>query len=292
MSDPHPPARRTAPDPEDVAAPAVSQARPAMRLRVIACEVLARPLYLSAARSRNVVDIQLLRRGLHDTPPVLREQLQAAIDAAAAGDPPCDAVALAYGLCGGATAGIVASGVPLVLPRAHDCITLFLGSRRRYLAEFTAHPGTYWYAPDQVERVPKGAEAPGLLGIGATSDEELASVYAGYVATYGRENADYLMEAMGAWRSHYDRAAYIDTGLGDPGDAERLARNESERRGWRFERLAGDLVLLRRLLDGDWAGDFLVLQPGERLAMSYDEDVVRAAEPATGAVRPGSAPIP
>ena len=37
---------------------------------------------------------------------------------------------------------------------------------------------------------------------------------------------------------------------------------------------------MRRLVDGDWgAEDFLVLQPGERLAMSYDEAVIRA-EPA------------
>ena len=258
------------------AAVGVSDPGPPLRLRAIACEVLARPLYLCAARSRNVVDVQFLRRGLHDTPPVLREQLQAEIDAASAADPPCDAVVLAYGLCGGATAGIEARAVPLVLPRAHDCITLFLGGRSRYQAEFIAHPGTYWYATDQVERVQAGDRA-GLLGIGATSDEELASVYGEYVAKYGKENADYLMEAMGAWRSHYDRAAFVDMGVGDSGDAERRARTEADRRGWRFERLAGDLVLLRRLLDGDWAGDFLVLEPGQRLEMSYDEDVVRAA---------------
>ena len=34
---------------------------------------------------------------------------------------------------------------------------------------------------------------------------------------------------------------------------------------------------MRRLIDGDWdADDFLVLSPGERLAMSYDERVIRA----------------
>jgi hypothetical protein len=57
---------------------------------------------------------------------------------------------------------------------------------------------------------------------------------------------------------------------------ERRAQAEAERRGWRFERMAGELLLLRRLLDADWADDFLVLQPGQRLAMTYDEDVIGA----------------
>ncbi len=33
----------------------------------------------------------------------------------------------------------------LVIPRAADCITLFLGGRARYQQQFSDHPGTYWY---------------------------------------------------------------------------------------------------------------------------------------------------
>ena len=258
-----------------------------LRLRCIGCEVLARPLYLCAARSPHVVDLSLLRRGLHDTPATLREQLQAEIDAVGAADPPYDAVVLAYGLCGGATAGITASRIPLVLPRAHDCITLFLGSRARYQAEFAAHPGTYWYAADYIERseTSPGGAATGLLGIGASSDEELQAAYTTYVEQFGKDNADYLMEVMGAWRAHYDRAVYLDMGTGGSPDVERRAQAEAERRGWRFERMAGELLLLRRLLEADWTDDFLVLEPGQSLAMTYDEGVI-------GAVRADEVPGP
>ena len=59
-----------------------------------------------------------------------------------------DAVVMVYGLCGRATAGITARDVPVVIPRAHDCITLFLGSRARYSEQHENQPGTYWYSPE------------------------------------------------------------------------------------------------------------------------------------------------
>ncbi len=268
-----------------------------MRLLALTCEVLARSVYLCAARSPHVVDVHLNRRGLHDDPPNLRAILQGAIDAMdpggtagaagaagtrAAGAPaaPYDAIVLAYGLCGAATAGLRAGSIPLVVPRAHDCITLFLGSRDRYTAEFTGHPGTYWYVQDFVER---SDDVGPFAGMGAVSDAAARATFEEYVAKYGEDNAAYLMEALGGWQSHYDRAAFVDMAIAAPGAAagvEAHVREDAERRGWAFEKLAGELILVRRLIDGDWdPEDFLVLEPGERLAMSYDEGVIRA-EPA------------
>jgi hypothetical protein len=248
-----------------------------MRLLSLTCEVLARAVYLCAARSPNVVDVRLNRRGLHDDPPNLRAILQAEIDEIGA---PYDGVVLAYGLCGGATAGLRAGSIPLVVPRAHDCITIFLGSRDRYGTEFSGHPGTYWYVQDYVERTDDGSA---FGGVGAVSDAAARDTYEEYVAKYGEDNAAYLMEALGAWSSHYDRAAFVEMGVADPRGAaavEARARDDAVRRGWSFEKLAGELLLVKRLIDGDWgAEDFLVVQPGERLAMSYDEAVIRA-EPA------------
>jgi hypothetical protein len=247
-----------------------------LRLLALTCEVLARAVYLSAARSPHVVDVRLNRRGLHDDPPNLRTILQAEIDEAG---PPYDAVVLAYGLCGAATAGLRAGALPMAVPRAHDCITLFLGSRDRYMEEFTNHPGTYWYVRDYLERTEDGSA---FGGVGAVSDAAARDTYEEYVEKYGEDNAAFLMEAMGAWRSHYDRAAYVDMGVGGDGaDAvEARARDDADRRGWRFEKLAGDLLIVRRLIDADWRPeDVLVMQPGERLAMSYDDGVI-TSEPA------------
>lgn len=242
-----------------------------MKLKCLGCHALTRLVYLSAAYSPHLVDIALMPIGLHNEPLKLRVQLQQEIDGAVSKG--YDAIVLAYGLCGQATAGLVARDIPLVIPRAHDCITLFLGSRERYQAEFEREPGTYWYVQDYIER----REGKGTsLSIGAGLDTNMDEVYEEYVAKYGKENADYLMEVMGAWQQHYKRAVYIDMGVGDGQPVAAATQSEATRRGWSFEQIEGNLILIRQLLGGEWGTDFLVVQPGERIAMAYGDDVVHS----------------
>jgi len=241
-----------------------------MRLKCLSCEVLAREVYFCAAHSPHIIDVELLRYGLHDTPSDLRVKLQAYIDASVGQG--YDAIVLGYGLCGKAIEGLQAKDVPLVLPRAHDCITLFLGSRARYQQQFDQNPGTYWFANDYVERSKRNGSSLAMGSAGPQTD--LQATYEKYVAKYGQDNADYLMTVMGEWSKHYNRAVFVDMGVGDASVAERAAQENASKRGWTFERMAGDLVLIRRLLNGDWADDFLILQPGEAVALSYDDRVV------------------
>jgi hypothetical protein len=115
------------------------------------------------------------------------------------------------------------------------------------------------------------------LSLGAAeAGTELNATYAEYVEKYGRDNADYIMSIMGAWQEHYQRAAYIDMQIGDGSEVEQRARDDAQRRGWNFERLQGDSVLIQKLLYGEWEKDFQVIRPGERLKMTYDEAVIGA----------------
>jgi len=240
-----------------------------MRLRAIACEVLARPLYLAAVHSPHVVDFELVDRGLHNEPDVLRRALQERIDAV--DEKRYDAIVLGYALCSNSSAGLVARGLPLVLPRAHDCITLYLGSRAAYAEEFTGHPGTYYYTADYYER-----STDGSVVLGATSDASLQKSHQEYVEKYGEENAAYLMEVMGGWKAHYNRAAFIAMGVGTDEKAAAAAREQADKNGWAFEQVQGDMVLLRKLIQGEWDDDFLQVAPGEAVAVTYDENIVRA----------------
>ena len=120
------------------------------RLKFIGCEIIYREACALAARCPDMVDVQFLRKGLHDrkTAEMLAE-VQAAVDAVPEG---YEAILLGYARCNNGTVGLTARTVPIVVPRAHDCITFFFGSRAGYQRYFDAHPGTYYRTTGWSER--------------------------------------------------------------------------------------------------------------------------------------------
>ena len=98
---------------------------------VIACGVLTIDVQNVAKRLGIEVDRRFLEAGLHEKPSDLRRQLQEAIDEASSSGT-YDRIAVGYGLCGRGTLGIESRGVPLAIPKVHDCIALFLGSDKAY----------------------------------------------------------------------------------------------------------------------------------------------------------------
>ncbi len=242
-----------------------------MYFRLITCEVLAREVYLCAAHSRNIIDIELVEKGLHQKPEILRAELQRRIEETR--DGVYDAILLGYGLCSNSVVGLVAPDTPLVVPRAHDCITLYLGSRDKYNAQFTAHPGTFYYTVDYIERGSDGSSEWAALGTGVDTDME--AVYEEYVEKYGKDNADYLMEVMGAWSQNYSRAAFIDMEVARFLGYDRKAQEQAERRGWVYERLEGSMALIKALTEGKWPEkDFLIVNPGQKVIATYDERII------------------
>jgi hypothetical protein len=241
-----------------------------MKLMALSCEALARNIYALAAETTHTVTVKLLKQGLHNHPRHLREELQREVDAIPAGE--YEAILLVYGMCGRSTVGLVARQTPLVMPRAHDCITLYLGSRERYQQEFERHPGTYWYSLDYMERQTKG-----VVALGAANMEDDEEQYEKYVAKYGQETADELMEEMRKWSQHYTRAVFIDMGTGDGTTYAEKARSKAEKEGWIFERMEGNRRLLRDLVNGDWnESDFLVVPSGYTIEQTADEGLIRA----------------
>jgi hypothetical protein len=76
---------------------------------------------------------------------------------------------------------------------------------------------------------------------------------------------------------NYSKLTFIEMGIEPDDRFERHTEQEAARRGWKYEKLAGDMSLLRGLVDGPWdEGRFLVVQPGWRIAPSFDDGVVKA----------------
>ena len=95
------------------------------RVAVLACAVFRAELDLLAPPGAHVI---YLRQSLHRTPHVMAEAIQTELDRIDPGS--VDKVVLAYGLCSNGIVGVKATRGKLLVPRAHDCIALFLGSKR------------------------------------------------------------------------------------------------------------------------------------------------------------------
>ena len=162
-----------------------------MFLKVIACEIAFREICHCAARSPNLFDLEFLSQGYHDNPEIGLQRLQERVDAAGADR--FDAVLLGYGLCNNMLSGLQARHLPVVIPRAHDCITFFLGSKERYQKLFADHPGTYYYTAGWMGYRQRGGERPQRRQ-GAELGRQKS--YAEMVEQYGEENARYLAEFM------------------------------------------------------------------------------------------------
>jgi hypothetical protein len=232
-----------------------------VRLKLISCEVLYREMCAAAARSPHQVDIEFLPKGLHNLGgPAMRAWLQDAVDRVDATR--YEAVLLGYALCGNGIAGLESHTLPLVIPRAHDCIALLMGGRDRYRSYFENHPGVFFRSTGWLER---------------GEDLEQATLYTleALTARYGDDNGRYLFEQFNGYQRNYRQLAYIATGLEPDGSFEQRAREEAARRGWQFETICGGLRLFERLVAGDWdENDFLVVPPGWRVKATYDDGVI------------------
>ncbi len=256
---------------------------PAKLLKLIACEIAFREICHVAARSPNLLDFEFLTQGYHDIPRTGCAEIQRRIDATPAGK--YDAILIGYGLCSNILAGLRSAHTPLVVPRAHDCITFFLGSKERYQEFFHAHPGTYYYTSGWLECARRRGEkslAQGNTFMPANLKTAAEATYQAWVEKFGEEQAQYLLEVMGGWAQSYHHGTLIQfdftQSLGLREQVQRLCADQ----GWQFEEVPGDLGLLQRLVDGPWtAEEFLVVQAGEAVTASFDEKIIKA-EAATG----------
>jgi hypothetical protein len=251
--------------------------------KIVACEIALREICHVAARSPHMVDLDFVTQGLHDHPLPGRDQLQARIDAIPAGR--YDAILVGYALCGNIITGLTARETPLVIPRAHDCITFFLGSQERYRTLSDSVPGAYYYTSGWMECLRRRGDTapsnhPALLPTRPGANPADDATYRQWAEKYGEENARHLAEVMHHWTANYTHGILIRFGFNKALHLREQVQHLCAHRGWEFEEVEGDLRLLQRWVDGEWdPSAFLVVPPGHQVVPSYDQQVIRA-EPA------------
>ena len=204
-------------------------------LKIIACETLKDEITHLAPD----VETEWVKGGLHDFP----DQMRAEINERIAETPGRRTILLGYGRCSNGTVGLKAGPHRLILPAIDDCISLLLGSRRRYLEEFTAYPGHLLLHP----RLDRGARGP-LSGVREDDPaHRRGEGPRGGADDHGELHADWSSSrpAPTTWRS----------------------ASGTSRRWRRFydlpiEMLQGNMRLFRKLIEGPWDAEFIVVEPG------------------------------
>lgn len=241
-----------------------------MILKLISCEIFYREMCAAVAKSPHRVDIEFLPKGLHDLPPgEMPARVQAVIDTVP--DDTYDAILLGYGLCNNGVAGITARTCPLILPRAHDCITLFLGSRQRYREIFDANPGTYFLTSGWLER---GETSGDLADLSVQQQIGMNRSMEDLIDQYGEDNAKYLYETLCNGTKNYSRFMWIPMGV-EPESMQQAAKEKAAEHDWKFETVPGDMQLINDLINGNWNEEnFLAVPPGSTIQACHNDQIV------------------
>jgi len=215
---------------------------------VLACQVF-QDLFKRFVQPGTVEKFKYLDYGLHSYPRKLNQAVQEQLD----GLSEQSLVILGYGLCGNGLNGIRAGQHTLLIPRADDCIAIFLGSYERYQREFKAESGTYYLTK-------------GWLESGSNPLKE----YQDYVKKYGLVKADWLIDSL---YHNYKRLVLVAHNQADL-DAYRSQAQEvakfCERWGMQYQEILGSSEYFEHLiriamLAEHVNDDFILVPPGGEL---------------------------
>jgi hypothetical protein len=251
----------------------------AMVLKLIACNVFQREVCLCLARTPHVIDLEFTELGEHANSGGLRQSIQSKIDATEITGKKYEAILILFGLCGNSTSGLFARQTPLIVPRAHDCCTILLGSKQRFEEHFKEAPSTPFSSVGYMERGDYF-----LRTDGGNPTLEYGDPYAKLIEQYGEEDAKYIWETMHppALDHGTGRAVFIDIPETTPREMVEQFKEKATAAGKECVHMQGSLHLIQHLVDGHWDNsDFLTVPPGYKTAGVYDWSEIVRATPAT-----------
>ena len=222
-----------------------------MKYKLISCEVFMRMACLAVSNTPHVIDLDFTKLGAHEDSASL------------------NAILLGYGLCGNSIEGLKARSTPLIVPRAHDCCTIFLGSKQKFLENFGDNLSSQWSSVGYMERSTdylRDTDTGKFMGL----DKD----YEQLVEQYGEENAKYVWETLHP-KSTSNEMIFIDVPeLNHPGFLDKM-RSLAAEENKTLKIIDGDMRIINGLLFGEWNDlDYLYVPPGMQIKALYDQEKV------------------
>ena len=247
-----------------------------MFIKFICCDVFTRIACELVSKSPHIVDLEFVPMLAHDEPKKLNLLIKEKIDLSISeSGRKYDAVILGFGLCGNSVVGL-SCPVPMIIPRAHDCCTIQMGSKENFIAAFGDILSARWSSTGYFERC--HGLANGYLGTEQLAAHKTSAEYMGYIEKYGEDNADYIWETMHP-EIETDEAVYIKIEDFEYSDSFEKYKSDIEKSDKQLKVVEGDISMLKDLVCGKWDDErFLVVAPGKKIVGVYDMQYVMKAE--------------
>lgn len=209
---------------------------------IIACTSLAEYVDTAQRRVGTSYPVYYLDRKYHRDPAEMRGHIAALLEKL---PERIETALVVMGFCGGSWEGVT-SRCRLVLPRVDDCVSLLLTTGDEPRSDLKTPKHLYVRALDPAEESFKAI----FEHLTADKDEQ----------TRKRYHED--------WKSCYDCISIIDTGINRCRREEYHAavKRDADWLEAKTEYVTGGIHLIEKLLSGEWDGQFLVLEPGQKAA--------------------------
>jgi hypothetical protein len=210
---------------------------------IIACRVM-KPEIDSLVGTAPHIELRYLDASLHETPDRMPQLIQDQIDEIKSY---ASQIVLGYGLCSNGIVGLKAPMQGLIIPRAHDCITLFLGSRIAYDTIFKEKPGTYYLTAGWVEE----------------RKDPLGYMEHDWIPKMGRKLSEWgLKEEL----KNYTHIALIKTKFANMEPLRKVAKSNARFLEKKYEEIPGLPDYFKKIIFGPYLEeDFICLKPGETM---------------------------
>lgn len=229
-----------------------------MKRIIIACEVFRRELEHLSQKMQNPPQIKFMKQGLHETPDILRKEVQKLVDEIENELAP-ESISLAYGFCGKGLSGVRTKKATLILPKVHDCIPLLQGTGPEKGLRPEKFLNTYWGSDGWV----KYSQLAFI--------KEREARYKKYVEEYGQDSADYLLEAEESWKAHYTDYVMIKWDETFSDELDKNGRYIAKDMKLPYSVMEASSWYLQEILDGGHNQDnFFHIKPDETMDLNAD----------------------
>lgn len=211
-----------------------------MKNKIIACEVMKEEIL--SMESIKDAEFKFVSMDFHLYPKKLKVELQNIIDRSTG----YNRIILAFGLCGGASNGLKVNDSTLIIPKVHDCISIFLCNGTKCVCDFKKEKGTFYLSSGWM-----------------ITEKSILSDHKKILEKYGEKKAFSILKRM---YDEYKKVLFIKTGSSAEDEVIVQSKEIAKLLDVKHEIIKGKTDFIEKIVKGPWDDkNFIKIAPGEIL---------------------------